>query len=199
MGRELAFKKSHREAVLNARSLRRVQDKLWNAASHAPVFCKETSTDKNGKQLYRTARLIGGHAYGIAASGAAVAVVRELKGDCRALGLEYESSTNMPSFPRVSAGAKLALEQFLCAYVQEALLQAKSTCTSLGKHKRLTRSYVRAAFADVNESIFHASGPTARATVIVPLKKTSKKGGGGPKAAADGDVAAPQDETAADA
>jgi len=177
MGRELAFKKSHREAVQNAKKLRRVQDKLWNNAAHAPIFCKEAGKDKNGKQLYRSARLIGGHAYQIAASGAATAVVRELKGDCAAFGMEYEASTGMPSFPRISVGAKMALEQFMAAYVQEAVCNAKATMTYIGKHKRLTRSYLRTAFADANESIFNASGPAARAAVIVPLKKAVKKDG----------------------
>ena len=175
MGGELAHKKAHREAIQNSRTLRRLQDKVWNNAAHAPMFCKEAGKDKNGKQLYRSARLIGGHAYHIATSGAAAAVVREIKSDCAAIGLDYEATTGASSFPRISQGAKMALEQFMAAYVQEALLNAKRTMKTLGKHRRLTRAYVRTAFAEANESIFHSAGPSARAAVVVPLKKKSSK------------------------
>jgi len=165
-----------REAIYNARALRKHTDRLWNRASEAPMFSKELNRDKNGKVLRRSARLIGGHAYCIAASGAMQAVSRQMRSDCTHLGIPYERSTDAAALPAFAKGACRLVEQFLAAYVQEAILVANRTMMDLGKKKRLDKQTVRAAFAEVNESIFSSSGPAARTTVVVPLAKKASKG-----------------------
>lgn len=183
--RETASRKAMRDAITNSKRIRRIHDKLWNSAAQSPMFCKEAGTDCNGRALRRSARLIGGHAYQIAASGAAAALTREMMGDCQTFGIKYQMKGTKTTvvLPALAKGSKFALEQFCCAYVQEAMLAATRMMSSLGKHKRLNKAVMKAAFEEVNKSIFYASGPAPRATIVVPLKKN-----------ASGQKTAPEDE-----
>ncbi len=188
--RDSAVRKAAADAADAAKLLRRTLDKAWSSAHLAPLFCREAGVNKHGKPLRRSTRLIGGHAYSIAASGAAAAVVHELKRDLEGLGLKYASRVSSSAMlPTLSKGAKTALEAFLASYVQEALLVATRAQKALGGRKRLSATIVSDAFARTNESIFFASSPAPRATIVVPLRKA--------KAAADEDFVAP-DEAADD-
>tara|TARA_B110000046_G_scaffold182280_1_gene215964 strand:+ start:4999 stop:5676 length:678 start_codon:yes stop_codon:yes gene_type:complete len=207
--KQSAARKAMAEAQTNARTLRRLQDKMWNEASHAPMFYREyekVSKDEKGKVIKksivrRSARLVNGHAFCIAAAGAASAVVREMRLKCSNMGIDYESTTACPCLPMLAKGTKMVLEQFLAAYVQEAVLNAMRTMTSIGKHKRLNGKMIKGAFEEVNEQIFTAAGPAPRATIVIPLSKATKKkatvgeaeadeGGGDYEAGAEPDEAA---------
>jgi len=207
--KQSAARKAMSEAQNNARKLRRLTDKMWNEASHAPMFYKESekvTRDEKGKIIKksivrRSARLVNGHAYCIAAAGAASSVVREMRLKCSNMGIDYESTTGSPCLPMLSKGTKMVLEQFLAAYVQEAVLNAMHTMKSIGKHKRLNGKLIKGAFEEVNEQIFTAAGPAPRATIVVPLPKAAKKktvtgepeadeGGGDYEASAEPDEAA---------
>lgn len=176
VARETASKKATRETIRNSRELKKYHDKLYNAANHAPMFCKELEKKgKDGRSARRCQRAIGGHAWGIAASGAAGALVHELKADLDAAGIGYDSTTSAPCLPAFAKGSKFVLEQFMAAYVQEgiaAALAIMKTCTS---RKRLNAKITDAAFKEVNASIFAASTPAPRAVVVVPLKKKAAK------------------------
>jgi hypothetical protein len=171
-----ALRRSARDALANSKKLRRLHDRLWNSASSAPIFCRETGVDKNGRVLRRSARLIGGHAYQIAASGAAAALTRSMKHDLESFGSSYESDVKTTAVSiALSKGSKMVLEQVICAYVQEAILAATRMNESLGSRKRLNKSIVKAAFEQVNQSIFFASSPAPRATVVMALPKKRSK------------------------
>ena len=184
-----AARKAMTEAIANARDLRRTYDKVWNAAKHAPMFykeyTKETKDDKGKAKrsiVRRTARLINGHAYQIAAAGAASAAIREMRTECANLGIDYTATTGSPCLPVLADGTKLVIEQFLSAYIQEAVLVATQGMKTIGKHQRLNGKAMKAAFDEVNEQIFTAAGPAPRSVVVVPLKAAKKKA-----AAAEGD------------
>lgn len=202
-----ATRKAMTEAISNARDLRRTYDKVWNAAKHAPMFYKEYTKETKDDQgkitksiVRRTARLINGHAYQIAAAGAAAAAIREMRTECANLGIEYTATTGSPCLPVLADGTKLVIEQFISAYIQETVLVATHGMKSIGTHKRLNGKMMKAAFEEVNEQIFTAAGPVPRAVVIVPLMAAKKKktavtdgeeGGGDFEAtAAEGDEAA---------
>ena len=62
-----------------AKDTARARAKTWSAAVHAPLICKigkKSFTNAKGKTrnkpTYRTKRLIGSHAFNVAASGAAL-------------------------------------------------------------------------------------------------------------------------------
>ena len=214
-----AARKAMSEAIQNARELRRMHDKIWNGASHAPMFYKEyekVSKDSKGKivkksMVRRSARLINGHAFQIAAAGAASAAIREMRTDCANLGIDYTSTTSSPFLPALAKCTKLVLEQFLAAYIQEVVLSATQGMTSIAKYKRLNGKVVKEAFHDVNQQIFNSAGPAPRTTVVVPLSKPTKKkktttteatdnvdeeGGGDFEAGAEPDEAAEEAEMA---
>ena len=140
--------------------------------------------DKNGKTVMvrRTARLIGGHAYNTAASGAIIACMREMRADCERAGIphEQESKQATPGY-NVATGAQRMIEQFLSAYVQEAVVTAVRMMKDLDDKKvRLTPRLIRTAFEEVNESVFGACNPVPRSSIVCPLvKKVAKKESGG--------------------
>ena len=80
-----ALWKSINSVITNGKNARRAYDDTWRIAARAPIFCKiskRTMADGKTKKFYRTARLIGSHAYNIAASGAALRACRILGNDC---------------------------------------------------------------------------------------------------------------------
>ena len=86
-----AIRQSPMSVLDNAKSSRKTYDLVWNAASRAPVFCKitkKTTPDGKVKKMHRTSRLIGSHAFQIAASGAAMNASRILSNECNKLRLD---------------------------------------------------------------------------------------------------------------
>lgn len=120
-------RKSPCNILTNAKNARRAYDRTWGLAARAPMFCrvsKKVDSEGNTKTTYRTARLIGSHAYNIAASGAALCASRVAEAECARLRLDVApESKRAPWLPTVSRGARLVLEQFLCALAQEAALK----------------------------------------------------------------------------
>ena len=69
------MQRSATSMMQNAKNINKAYDRTWKASARAPIFCKikrKAVGDKGKfKKTYRTSRLIGNHAYNIAASGAA--------------------------------------------------------------------------------------------------------------------------------
>ena len=134
-----AIRQSPMSVLDNAKSSRKTYDLVWNAASRAPVFCKitkKTTPDGKVKKMHRTSRLIGSHAFQIAASGAAMNASRILSNECNKLRLDVQTeSSRAPWLPSVSKGAKMVLEQFLCAFLCtcEAHVQRSPACMDLAQ------------------------------------------------------------------
>jgi hypothetical protein len=184
-----AARTSIKETLYNTRVARRTIDKLWDAAGTAPMFCRQLSTpDKNGKVIRRSSRLIGGHAYHIAASGAASALKREIQCEAKRLGIPYVSSTGAAVQPTMSKGACRLTEQFIAAYCSEAIHVANRIMSDLKTRKRLNAKIVAAAFAEVNESIFASSGFAPRTNVVLPVARVKKGVSDG-----DAEFVAPED------
>jgi hypothetical protein len=179
-------KKASKDIVRRARTIANANNKLWNAASKAPMYAKvfkKTAPDpKNPKKtvtsiVKRTTRLIGGHAYGVAAAGATQAISRQQQIDCSNLGLEFTRSNDKGTpicQAQLTPAFKFMVEQFMCAYVQECVYTAKSSMSAVGKHTRLNRSCMKLACNEVNEQLFAASGLAPRNVYVVPLLKKKK-------------------------
>lgn len=176
-------KKASQDIVRRARTISSHQNKLWNVASRAPMYCKmyeKTTTEgkkKVKKIVKRSSRLIGGHAYGIAAAGATQAIAREQQIDCANMGIEFDR-LNEKGVPVCQAALtpafKYMLEQFICAYVQECIHTAQSSMQAVGRHTRLNRGIMKMACQEVNEQVFAASGMAPRNVYVVPLARKKK-------------------------
>ena len=174
-----AIKQSPASIINNAKNFRKQYDKTWNAAARAPVFCKITKKTTDGgktKKFYRTARLIGSHAYLIAASGAAATAAKTMERECQILYEDTEQeSTRAPWMPQVSKGAKMVLEQFLCALAQEATQKAHAVRMGVGNAKRLNGKHMKIGWDAVYENVFSNSAMLPRVMYVAePPKKVSK-------------------------
>lgn len=156
------------------------------------------------KKFYRTARLIGSHAYMISASGAAANAAKAMERDCLVLHEDTEQeSSRAPWMPQVSKGAKMVLEQFLCAVAQEATQKAHAVREGAGNTKRLNGKHMKIGWDAVYESVFSNGAMLPRTMYVAqPVKKVSKstKKSGNP-AEADGndeDYLHPDDDAAGD-
>tara|TARA_B100001094_G_scaffold25343_1_gene21188 strand:- start:6203 stop:6874 length:672 start_codon:yes stop_codon:yes gene_type:complete len=178
-----AISKSSNNIISNAKNTRKAYDKMWRVAAHAPVFCKITKkqvADGKGKpkykKFYRTSRLIGSHAYNIAASGAAMRAACIMMDDAHTLRLEAGSeSKRAPWFPGVQKGAKMLLEQFLCALAQEATYKGhvvRQCCRTT----RLSSKQVRLGWESTFESVFGSSSIIPRKIIAIPLDKKNASG-----------------------
>ena len=111
-----AIRQSRDSIYNNANKARALYNSAWNEAHHAPMFAKITKRkDSKGrtKKKYRTARLIGSHAYNIAASGAALYASRVLEQDCiRLRHVPEKESKFAPWMPRVSKGARMGKDEY---------------------------------------------------------------------------------------
>jgi|TARA_B110000967_G_scaffold38294_1_gene37873 hypothetical protein len=190
--------RSTNNILANGKHARKAYDQMWNVASRAPVFCKITkkavSDGKGGtkqKKFYRTSRLIGAHAYNIAASGAAMRASRIMAQDCELMRVDKEDeSSRAPWLPSVSKGAKMVLEQWLCALSQEAAYKAHAVRHGAGYSKRLNLKHTKIGWESTFESVFNSTTLMPKTMVVLPLDaKKSKKSKGKSKgeAAADDD------------
>ena len=176
---------------------RKNYDKVWNAAAHAPIFCKitkKTIIDDNGKkkekECFRTSRLIGSHAYKVAASGAGLYASKVLQCEGEVLRTEtFGEKKRAPWLPTLSAGARMVLEQFLSALAQEAAYKGHAVREGVGNSKRLSKTHVKAGWDATYESVFGSSTllPMNVITLALEKKKTSKGKVGAKGGEADGD------------
>ena len=191
------FLESPDNIISNGKKARKQYDKLWRLAARAPMFCavKESVVGNDVKKVHRTVRFISTHALNVAASGAAANVAKMMELECKAL---YEDAApenvNVPWMPRVSKGAKMVLEQFLCSLSQEATEKAHAVRESSGNPKRLNSKHMETAWGVVNEKVFgngsflprdmYAGKPTVTAS---GKKKAGKKQHEAPAVEASGD------------
>jgi hypothetical protein len=193
-----AISKSASNILMNGKNSRRAYNKMWSVSARAPVFCKISKRSvpdgKGGqktKKFYRTTRLIGAHAYNIAASGAGLRAGRVMKQDASVMRLTVEEeSSRAPWMPAVSKGAKMLLEQFLCALAQEAAYKAHVVREGAGSSTRINRNHAKLGWEATFESVLGSATLMPRKFVVLPLdQKKSKK-----KASRDGKKQAPVDD-----
>jgi hypothetical protein len=204
MGKLDAVKQSPASILANAKNSRKQYDKMWNAAARAPIFCKitkKTLEDGKTKKFYRTARLIGSHAYMIAASGAAAYVAKMMERDCSLVHEDTEQeSARAPWMPQVSKGAKMVLEQWMCALSQEATKKGHAVRQGAGAAKRLNNKHMKIGWDVVHENVFSNTAMLPRTMYVAqPAKKVSKSSKKGKSEDAEGDdedYSPPEDEAA---
>jgi hypothetical protein len=176
-----SIKQSVASALSNAKHSRKAYDRTWSLAARAPIFCKITKKSMgNGrsKKTYRSARLIGRHAYKIAASGAAMNAVRIANQDCSLLRVTpAEENSRAPWLPGVSRGAQMVLEQFLCALSQEAAYRAHAVRQGTSSSQRMNADHMKFGWEATVDSVFGAAAPLPRSMIVLAdeaEKKTSK-------------------------
>ena len=175
-------------AVVNAsKTLRKATNQTWNLAPKAPMFTRKSKSVAGKKKVVRTKRLIGGHAYKIVASGAAGWAQAVLKREAAAFRQTIgEESKRVPWLPSVGKGAIAVLEQFLCAYAQEATRHAVSVRVGLGHtdkngcfkplFARLNAKLMKVGYDQTDEQVFGTTMPAPRTLMVCkPVKKSSKK------------------------
>lgn len=201
-----AHRQSASSVMKAAKTLKTQCNKTWNLAPKAPMFTRKSKTVAGKKKVVRTKRLIGGHAYKICASGAAgwvnSVMQREASAFRTSIGAE---SKRVPWLPSVGRGAIALIEQFLCAYAQEATRHAVTVRQGLGrtdkdgKHfdmcTRLNGKLMKLGYDQADAAIFGGSMPVPRMTVVCkPDKKPVVKKGEKGKEQEDGDYEAPEAE-----
>lgn len=179
-----AERKSTEAFMDGAKKIRKAVNETWKRAPKAPMFTRKPNPNakqrlhpKTGKpmKIVYTNRLITGHAYNIAASGAAVAAMGIMSREAKALRLNIEKeSPNTPWLPRYSKGAKALLEQFLCAYGQEAFSNAVNMKNSLDTHKRVTSKMLAIGFERAHNSVFKSVTPPCATVCVAPYTKPPK-------------------------
>lgn len=122
--------------------------------------------------------MIGSHAYMIAASGAAANAATLMEAECNALREEPEvESSRAPWLPQISKGAKMVMEQFLCALAQEATKKAHFVREGAGNTKRLSQKHMKIGWDLVFENVFSNSAMMPKSMFVAPVvtKKTKAK------------------------
>ncbi len=187
MGKPSAHRQSAMAVLAAAKTLKGQANKTWNLAPKTPMFLRKTKTAAGKKKSVRTKRLIGGQAYKIAASGAAGWVNAVMQREAAAFRTTIDSeSKRVPWLPSISKGAIALIEQFLCAYAQEATRHAVTVRQGLGrvdksgKHvdfsKRLNGKLMKLGYDTADAAIFGAAIPAPRLTVVCKADKPTKKG-----------------------
>jgi hypothetical protein len=182
-----AHRQSATAVVKAAKTLKTQCNKTWNLAPKAPMFTRKSKTASGKKKVVRTKRLIGGHAYKICASGAAGWVNSVMQREANAFRTSIRSeSKRVPWLPSVGKGAIALIEQFLCAYAQEATRHAVSVRQGLGrvdkktgKHlpmcTRLTGKLMKLGYDTADAAIFANSMPAPRMTIVCKPDQVAKK------------------------
>jgi len=182
-----ALTKCSNGIVSNVKNTREAFDKTWAATTRAPAFCtitKRKVKDRRSqryeiKEFRRAARLVGSHAFNIAASGAAMRAVKIIHGNAKHLRLQpNEENKRAPWMPRVDKGARMLFSMWLTALSQEATWKAhivKECC----RQQRLNGKHCKAGWDTTYENVFSASSIMPREVVTIPLdpKQPSKKNG----------------------
>ena len=188
--RELtAHQMSALSSLRAAKEVKKQTNAVWGVANKAPMFIKKPNKEakkryhpKTGKEIkvVRTARLIGSQAYLVASSGAAAAVNSQFEREAKTLRVDMaKEKPKVPWLPSYSRGAIALLEQFLCAYAQEAFHAATQIQDTLKSHEKVNAEMMRIGFERAHANVFAASTPGARAVAVVPssmIPKPPKKG-----------------------
>lgn len=199
-----AVRASPANIIQNARNARRLYDKTWGIAARAPMFCrigKKTTPDGKSKPTYRTTRLIGSHAYNIAASGAALNASRIAEVECARMRIPaLPEMKRTPWLPSVSKGARLVIEQFLCALAQEAAMKGHAVREGSGYATRLSSKHIKIGWDATFESVFGASSLMPKTVYVLPPapKKEARKGKKHKEQEEDDEYAPPEDEAVGD-
>ena len=93
----------------------------------------------------------------------------------------------MPWLPAVSKGAIALIEQFLCAYSQEATRHAVSVRVGVTDAKRLNGRFLKMGYDQADQDIFGAAMPAPRNVIVCKPDSKTKKG----EKKEDGDFQAP--------
>lgn len=171
-----------------SKALRKKTIDVWRNARKAPMFLKAsfetkkvtdragvTKTVKTDKVVYRRSqRLINCHAYNVCMSGAANYVMSVLKEDGSVLREEVPDEGRSPWLPGISSGATCILEQFLCAYAQQATRNASFVRKGLGTAKRLNAKMMEIGFNSANDAIFGSNSLAPRSVAIASTLKVVK-------------------------
>lgn len=184
-----SVKQSAASALANAKHARRAYDRTWSVAARAPIFCKITKKSLGKgrtKKSYRSARLIGRHAYKIAASGAAMNAMAVAARECEMLRVPAaEENARAPWLPSVSKGAQMVLEQFLCALAQEAAFRAHAVRQGSSHSQRLNAAQMQFGWEATVDAVFGAAAPLPRSMIVLhkeaeekPQKRAPRAPGG---------------------
>ncbi len=165
--------KAKNDILFRSKEINRALDRMWSEAGKAPMYQRVVGQDKNGKVIKRSTKRIGGHAFGIAASGAAQAIAREQQLDSAMLGLKYHKTVEGAPITQaqVAMSGRALAEEFMGDYVQEVLWNVKNVLFTIKKHKRLNRDVIKLACTEANANIFQGTGLAPRAVYVVPLPK----------------------------
>lgn len=181
---------AHRQSALNiakgARDLKKLTNATWKLAPKAPMFTRKSKNQQGKKKTVRTMRLIGGHAYKIAASGAASYAAAVMQREAQAYRATIcTESKRSPWLPTVSPGAMALLEQWMCAYAQTATRHAVSLRTGLGTTdksgtfhpllKRLNGRLMKVGYDTADEQVFQSSMPAPRKMIVCKPDAKKKK------------------------
>tara|TARA_B100000575_G_scaffold115662_1_gene91973 strand:- start:936 stop:1595 length:660 start_codon:yes stop_codon:yes gene_type:complete len=182
-----AHKRSGERLSTTSRQLRRKENDVWRIARKAPMFLKRSfevkevvtkqgkTREKTGKVVYkRSQRLINSHAYLVLMSGAANYAASVVKATAATFRENVQDENRSPWLPGISPGAAAVLEQFLCAYTQEATYKATQVRKSLGTSKRLSDKLMSLGFDAANEAIFDAASLAPRAIAMAPALRVVK-------------------------
>ena len=168
-----------------SQDVRQAMKKTWNLAPKAPMFTRKSNPAKPGKrEVTRTNRLIGSHAFKIIASGAAQHAARVIAHEANALRVDVGTeSSRCPWLTRFSRGACSMMTGFACAYAQEALRNSENIRKGLGSwktkpdgskvfvgQKRLNGKLMKMGYDAADESIFYSCTLVPRHPVICKLE-----------------------------
>jgi len=182
MGKPDAAARNRNNMLDNGRRAQKLYNKTWNLAAKAPIFCKTTKVlggpeGKTAIKKYRTARLINTHAYNIAASGAGLYASRVLANDCEAVRLgAVKENARVPWAPTVSKGARMVIEQFLCALAQEAAYKAHSVKQGASPGAvRLNKMHMRIGWDATLAAVFAGDALVPQTVVVAPMPSTEQQ------------------------
>lgn len=162
----------------NMKRIEKINNKMWACAHKAPMFSRKMPTKDGARAVTRTKRLVSAHSVKIMVAGSAMQCAARHRNELAKYGLKpQKESRSQPFVPSISPGAKMALEQWLAAYAQEGMVNAKTILTAAKVHKRMRPEVVENGFQQANESIFFAAAPVPQRTVVISLKKGGAKKG----------------------
>ena len=186
MGKPTAHRLSAISMAKGAKKLKKATNDTWKLAPKAPMFTRKSKNVEGKKKVVRTKRLIGGHTFKILASGGAAYAQSVLSREAKVFRVDIPcESKRSPLLPSVSPGAVAVLEQFVCAYAQQATRHAISVRQGLGHtgkdgvhlplFKRLNGKLMKLGYDQADAEIFSSSMPVPRTLIV--CKPTIKKKG----------------------
>lgn len=192
--RELAEYRSTLAVLSNVKRHMQLTNKLWASAKTAPMFAKQ-KTLSSGKKIFRTSRLIGGHAYKIALAGSVRSEINKTRRELKRFGLTpADEAPSQPYRMTISPGARQMFEQFMCAIAQQGGVKTQAILEDARMHARMQPAVVKIGYGQMIKSVFGETGPMARKLAVLPTP--NKRAGPGKKKAADEDFVPAEEEEA---